>query len=255
MAPANTGSDSKSKSVVINTDQTKSLTRSQIIPGERILAIVVKKLIAPKIEDTPAKCKEKIAKSTAWPEWAIGPESGGYTVQPVPTPASVTALANKKLNAGGNNQNEKLLRRAKAISGAPNNIGTIQLPNPPIKTGITKKKIITKAWEVTTTLYICPSISQLPGRLSSARIRNDKPLPTKALHNPKIKYNVPISLWFVEYNHRIFKLQPGILKKYLKVSKAVRRYTLKDRTGTADKRFEQSGKYKKSRQLPGDTHF
>lgn len=65
MAPANTGSDSKSKSVVINTDQTKSLTRSQIMPGERILAIVVKKLIAPKIEDTPAKCKEKIAKSTA----------------------------------------------------------------------------------------------------------------------------------------------------------------------------------------------
>jgi hypothetical protein len=38
-----------------------------------------------------------------------------------------------------------LLRRGKAISGAPNINGKSQLPNPPINTGITKKKIIKNA--------------------------------------------------------------------------------------------------------------
>jgi hypothetical protein len=38
-----------------------------------------------------------------------------------------------------------LLRRGKAISGAPIIKGTSQLPNPPIMIGITIKKIIIKA--------------------------------------------------------------------------------------------------------------
>jgi len=38
------------------------------IPGARILKIVTIKLIAPKIDDAPAKCKLKIAKSTEGPE-------------------------------------------------------------------------------------------------------------------------------------------------------------------------------------------
>jgi len=40
-----------------------------------------------------------------------------------------------------------------AISGAPIINGTNQLPKPPIKVGITMKKIINIAWPVTTTLY------------------------------------------------------------------------------------------------------
>ena len=35
-----------------------------------------------------------------------------------------------KEKAGGSNQNERLLRRGNAISGAPINNGTIQLPKP-----------------------------------------------------------------------------------------------------------------------------
>ena len=38
------------------------------------------------------------------------------------------------------------------MSGAPNTRGTNQFPNPPVIIGITKKKIITKAWAVTITL-------------------------------------------------------------------------------------------------------
>ena len=42
-----------------------------------MLKIVVIKFIAPKIEDIPAICKLKIAKSTAPPEWLSIEESGG----------------------------------------------------------------------------------------------------------------------------------------------------------------------------------
>jgi hypothetical protein len=45
-----------------------------------------------------------------------------------------------------------LFIRGNAISGAPIINGTNQLPNPPIRIGITMKKIITKAWAVTMTL-------------------------------------------------------------------------------------------------------
>ena len=46
-----------------------------------------------------------------------------------------------------------LFIRGKAMSGALSIRGINQLPNPPIITGITKKKIIRKAWAVTNVLY------------------------------------------------------------------------------------------------------
>ena len=44
--------------------------------------------MAPRIEETPARCKEKMVRSTETPAWARLPARGGYTVQPVPAPAS-----------------------------------------------------------------------------------------------------------------------------------------------------------------------
>jgi hypothetical protein len=72
--------------------------------------------------------------------------------------------------------------------------GTSQFPKPPIKTGITKKKIITKACLVTTTLYSCSSAKKDPGCLSSVRMITLREVPTVAAQIPKIKYRVPISL-------------------------------------------------------------
>jgi len=114
--------------------------------------IVTIKFIAPKIDDKPAKCKLKIAKSTAPPECARIPLKGGYTVQPVPAPVSIKAEPNNNIKEGGNNQKLNALRRGKAISGAPINNGTKQLPKPPIIVGITIKNIIIKACAVTITL-------------------------------------------------------------------------------------------------------
>lgn len=79
-------------------------------------------------------------------------ERGGYTVHPVPAPFSTAADITRSVRDGGSSQNLMLLRRGNAISGAPSIRGTSQLPNPPIITGITRKKIIRKAWAVTTVL-------------------------------------------------------------------------------------------------------
>jgi len=68
IAPAKTGNDNNNKNAVINTDHTNKGMLCIFIPGLRILNIVVMKLIAPKIEEAPAKCKLKIAKSTDGPE-------------------------------------------------------------------------------------------------------------------------------------------------------------------------------------------
>jgi len=110
------------------------------------------KLIAPKIELVPDKWKLKIAKSTEGPECAWRAESGGYTVHPVPAPPSTNAESNNNNNDGGNNQKLILFIRGNAISGAPINNGTNQLPNPPIRIGITMKKIIKIACAVIITL-------------------------------------------------------------------------------------------------------
>jgi hypothetical protein len=77
---------------------------------------------------------------------------GGYTVQPVPAPIPANIDKRRQKKEGISNQKLKLFRRGNAISGAPIIIGINQFPNPPIITGITKKKIIIKACAVTNTL-------------------------------------------------------------------------------------------------------
>src|SRR5690606_3080672 len=124
IAPPKTGSDKTKRNAVTKTDQTNKGIFSIPIPGARIFKIVVIKLIAPKIEDAPDKCKLKIAKSTAGPECACTLLKGGYIVHPVPGPDSTKIEATNKNNEGGNNQNEILFNLGKAISGAPIITGT-----------------------------------------------------------------------------------------------------------------------------------
>ena len=204
IAPAKTGNDNNNKTAVILTAQQNNGNRCMVLPGARMFIMVVIKFTAPKIDETPAKCNEKIAKSTDGPLCASTEANGGYTVHPVPAPASTKDDETNLNKAGGNNQNEMLFNRGNAISGAPNILGTNQFPNPPIKNGITKKKIIINACAVTITLYNWwfPDNACTPGAANSNRIHTDKVVPTTPDNVPKIIYKVPISLWFVENLHR-----------------------------------------------------
>jgi len=58
IAPARTGNDSNNKKAVIYTAQTNNGVRLADKPGARILVIVTIKLIAPNIDEIPAKCNE-----------------------------------------------------------------------------------------------------------------------------------------------------------------------------------------------------
>jgi hypothetical protein len=152
MAPARTGNERSSNRAVIATAHTNSGIRSGVMLVAFILIVVEIKFTAPRIDDTPARCNEKIARSTDAPACAIPLAKGGYTVHPVPAPLSTMLLVSNSVSEGGNSQNLMLFIRGNAISGAPSIKGTNQLPKPPIIIGITMKKIITKACAVTITL-------------------------------------------------------------------------------------------------------
>ena len=77
IAPANTGRERRRRTAVIFTAQMNKGIRSNCKPFHRILMIVVIKFREPRIDETPAKWREKIARSTDGPEWAIFPASGG----------------------------------------------------------------------------------------------------------------------------------------------------------------------------------
>ena len=77
MAPANTGSDNKSRNTVTRIDHTKSGILCIVMPGARMLKMVVMKLMAPRMEEAPARCMDRMAKSTAGPGWPVVEESGG----------------------------------------------------------------------------------------------------------------------------------------------------------------------------------
>jgi fumarate hydratase class II len=77
IAPASTGSESNRRRAVIPTDHTNKGIRSRDIFAARMLIIVVMKLIAPKIEDAPAKWREKIVRSTLAPECEMFLDRGG----------------------------------------------------------------------------------------------------------------------------------------------------------------------------------
>lgn len=99
----------------------------------------------------------------------------------------MNADPSSKNNAGGSSQKLMLFNRGNAISGAPMYKGTSQLPNPPIITGITKKKIITRACAVTITLYRWSSHSIGPGADNSSRIKILNAVPTMPDSAPNSK--------------------------------------------------------------------
>jgi hypothetical protein len=77
MAPANTGKDNNNSTAVITTAHTNNGIRSNVMPCGRMLITVVIKFTAPRINEIPARCSLKIAKSTDAPPWAILEDKGG----------------------------------------------------------------------------------------------------------------------------------------------------------------------------------
>jgi hypothetical protein len=110
------------------------------------------KLILPKREAAPAKCNLKTTKSTETEEKGAK-ERGGYKVHPVPGPFLIKSDITRSNNLLGNSQKDNAFILGNTKSQLITIIGKNQFPKPPIKAGITIKKIIKTAWDVIITLY------------------------------------------------------------------------------------------------------
>ena len=77
------------------------------------------KLITPEIEETPTRCKEKMVRSTEAPTWARLRVRGGYTVQPIPAPASTIDDARSSRKEVGRSQKLMLFIQGNAMLGEP----------------------------------------------------------------------------------------------------------------------------------------
>lgn len=153
IAPASTGSDSRSRQAVTSIAQPNILRLFHFLLVHFILASVVIKFIARSMEDRRARWSPNIAKSTVFREWPIRSASGGYIVHPVPTPFSTTVEKKNIKRAGGSSQKLRLFSLGKAISGEWIRSGINQFPNPPIIRGIIRKKTIISPWLVITMFY------------------------------------------------------------------------------------------------------
>jgi len=202
-APAKTGKESTNKIAVKKTLQMNKGILGHEMALFRRLIMVQRKFREPPILETPATCILKIAKSKPLPGWPVKDERGGYSVHPLPTPLDSNILNTSNPSLNGSNHSERLFIRGNAISLQPSITGISQFLNPPINTGITKKKIMINPWAVITMLYIISLIITLPSIRSSVRINNLRIPPNKPAMIPKTKYIVPMSLWFVLYIHRL----------------------------------------------------
>src|SRR4029079_10168116 len=169
MAPASTGSDKSSRNTVTSCDHTNSGILCSVMPGARMLKMVGMKLMAPRIDEAPARCSARMAKSTAGPGCPEG-DNGAEIVHPATTPGapgspSTNIEIKSSVNDAGNSQNEMLFMRGNAMPGAASIHGTdqlaktasnraSQLPKPPIIAGMTMKKIMIRPCAVVKTLKV-----------------------------------------------------------------------------------------------------
>jgi hypothetical protein len=100
------------------------------------------------------------------------------------------------VKAKGSSQKLKLLRRGRAMSGAPTCSGTIQLARP-VQAGMTAPKIISSACMVVMELKKPGSTNCRPGWKSSRRMTSAIAPPRKNNTQANTRYIVPMSLWLV----------------------------------------------------------
>lgn len=77
MPPARTGRERRRRIVVTTIDQANRGIRSAGQPFGRMFRAVVIKLIEPRMEEIPARWREKMARSTDGPLCDVVPASGG----------------------------------------------------------------------------------------------------------------------------------------------------------------------------------
>ena len=114
-----TGVAISTRMLVVSTVQARIGIRNSVIPGARILKIVTRKLIAPRIELVPMSVRPMIQRSVPVP-LNCGPESGGYSVQPAAAAPPETKNPDPmRIPPRGRSHSDSALILGNAMSGAP----------------------------------------------------------------------------------------------------------------------------------------
>src|SRR5580698_2732211 len=100
IAPASTGIDNTSRNAVTSSDHTNSGILCIVMPGARMLKMVVMKFIAPRIELAPARWSANRVQSMPIPGSYVAFDNGGYRVQPEPD-SPMNRPMQIRMNAGG----------------------------------------------------------------------------------------------------------------------------------------------------------
>src|SRR5690606_32202397 len=164
------------------------------MPGARMFMIVTMMLIDAMIDDRPSRWIAKIENGSAAP---VCSDSGGYIVQPeADAPPGMKNVIKSSVVANGSSQNDQLLRRGSAMSGAPIISGTIQFAKP-ANAGMIAPKIMISAWTVVIELKNSGWTNCSPGWNSSSRMTIAIVPPMKNISSENVRYSVPMSLWLV----------------------------------------------------------
>src|SRR5262245_25374225 len=155
----------------------------------------------------------------------IAVDSVAYAVQPACADPSGTKNDDvSTVVAAAIVQNDSMLRRGNAMSRAPISSGTQKLPKPPIRMGVTAKKIMIVPCIVNSDVYAAGEITPpapgnssrptigtgSPGRASCHRISIAITPPTARKARPRNRNCLPITLWSVEKTRLgIFTSSPG----------------------------------------------
>ena len=118
-----TGVASRMSTAVTRTVQTKIGIRKSVMPGARILKIVVMKFTAPRIDAVPTSARPMIHRSVPTPSARLA--SGVYEVQPSAAAPPNRYPLKMRMPPSGRSQKLSALMRGKAMSGAPSWSGTM----------------------------------------------------------------------------------------------------------------------------------
>src|SRR5690606_17598747 len=144
-APASTGIASSIRYAVISHVQQNIGIFIKAMPGARMFNTVTMMLIDAMIDDRPSRWIAKIENGSAAP---VCSDNGGYIVQPeAEAPPSRKNVIKSSVVANGRSQNDQLLSRGSAMSGAPIIIGISQFAKP-ANAGMIPPKIMISAWTV-----------------------------------------------------------------------------------------------------------
>ncbi|MNR37903.1 hypothetical protein D3C85_1559640 [compost metagenome] len=102
--------------------------------------------------------------------------------------------------ATGSSQKLKLFMRANAMSDAPICIGIIQFAKP-TKAGMMAPNTMMRPCMVVNWLKSSGRKNCRPGSKSSVRSSRASVPPSRSMTNEKMRYIVPMSLWFVAKSH------------------------------------------------------